>query len=109
MMPIRSKKKVHPPTVLTKEEVQGMFLKLKGTHLLMAKLLYGAGLRLMECIRLRIQDVDFGQNKIYIRGCKGGKDRLSLLPANIRNELRSHIDQVIVQHHKDLVEGYWKV
>ncbi len=64
MMAIPSKKKVHPPTVLTKEEVQDMFLKLKGTHLLMAKLLYGAGLRLMECIRLRIQDIGFGQNKI---------------------------------------------
>ena len=56
MMPIRSKKKVHPPTVLTKEEVLDMFLKLKGTHLLMAKLLYGAGLRLMECIRLRVKN-----------------------------------------------------
>ncbi|WDN90869.1 hypothetical protein BuS5_03840 [Desulfosarcina sp. BuS5] len=109
MMPIRSKKKVHPPTVLTKEEVQGMFLKLKGTHLLMAKLLYGAGLRLMECIRLRIQDVDFGQNKIYVRGGKGGKDRLSVLPQNIRDELRFHIDRVIVQHHEDLVEGFGAV
>ena len=73
MMPIRSKKKVHPPTVLTQEEVQSMFLKMKGTHLLMAKLLYGAGLRLMECIRLRSQVVDFGQNKIYVKEAKEGK------------------------------------
>lgn len=75
----------------------------------MAKLLYGAGLRLMECIRLRIQDVDFGQNKIYVRGGKGGKDWLSVLPQNIRDELRFHIDRVIVQHHDDLVEGFGEV
>lgn len=94
MMPIRSKKKIHPPTVLTQEEVQTMFLKINGTHLLMAKILYGAGLRLMECIRLRIQDVDFGQNKIYVRGGKGGKDRMSMLPQNIRvlQTLMGHAD-----------------
>ena len=109
MMPIRSKKKVHPPTVLTQEEVQRMFSKMNGTHLLMAKLLYGAGLRLMECLRLRIQDVEFGQNKIYIRGGKGGKDRMSVLPDNIREELRSHIDQVIALHHEDLVAGFGEV
>ena len=109
MMPIRSKKKVHPPTVLTQEEVQRMFSKMNGTHLLMAKLLYGAGLRLMECLRLRIQDVEFGQNKIYIRGGKGGKDRMSVLPDNIREELRSHIDQVITLHHEDLVAGFGEV
>ena len=109
MMPIRSKKKIHPLTVLTKEEVQTLFMKMKEKHLLMAKLLYGSGLRLMECIRLRIQDVDFGQNKIYVRGGKGGKDRLSVLPLNIRDELRSHIDRVIVLHHEDLVKGFGKV
>ncbi len=105
MMPIRSKKKVHPPTVLTQEEVQRMFSKMKGIHLLMAKLLYGAGIRLMECLRLRIQDVEFGQNKIYIRGGKGGKDRMSVLPHNIREELRSHIDQKGVKSSFDFYEG----
>ncbi|MDY7038544.1 MAG: tyrosine-type recombinase/integrase [Thermodesulfobacteriota bacterium] len=109
MMPIRSKKKVHPPTVLTKETVQTLFMEMKGKHLLKAKLLYGSELRLMECIRLRIQDVDFGQNKIYVRGGKGVKDRLSVLPLNIRDELRSHIDRVTVLHHEDLVKGFGKV
>ena len=109
MMPIRSKKKVQPPTVLTKEEVQTLFLRMNGTDLLMAKILYGGGLRLMECIRLRIQDVDFGQNKIYVRGGKGGKDRLSLFPQDIRNELRSQIDRMTIQHHEDLVEGFGEV
>jgi integron integrase len=109
LMPIRSKKKIHPPTILTQEEVQKVFLKMKGTHLLMVKLLYGAGLRLMECVRLRIQDVDFGQNKVYVRGGKGGNDRMSLLPQNIRDELRLHIDQVIVLHHEDLMKGFGEV
>jgi integrase len=69
---VRSKRKPSPPTVLTQEEVQQMLRMISGTHALMAKLLYGAGLRLMECIRLRIQDVDFGQNILYVRGGKGG-------------------------------------
>ncbi len=69
--PIRPKKTQRPPTVLTQEEVQRLFQMMTGTHALMSKLLYGAGLRLMECIRLRIKDVDFGQNKIFVRGGKG--------------------------------------
>ncbi len=58
--PIRSKRKNHPPTVLTEEEVHGIFAQMRGTHLLMGRLIYGSGIRLMECIRLRIQDLDFG-------------------------------------------------
>ncbi|MBF0351799.1 MAG: integron integrase [SAR324 cluster bacterium] len=107
--PMRSKKETHPPTVLTKEEVRKLLLKMNGTHLLMAKLLYGGGLRLMECIRLRIQDVDFGQNKIFIRGGKGGKDRVTILPQNIRDELKSHIDRVVSLHHQDLEAGFGEV
>ena len=79
--PVRSKRKPSPPTVLTQEEVQQMLRMISGTHALMAKLLYGAGLRLMECVRLRIQDIDFGQDILYIRG---GKDRTTILPQNIR-------------------------
>jgi len=63
--PIRARHKVHPPTVLSIEEVDALFEHMKGTHLLMAKLIYGSGMRLMECIRLRIQDVDFTNNNIY--------------------------------------------
>ncbi len=64
-----------PPTVLTQAEVQRLLTAMKGKTALMAKLLYGSGLRLMECIRLRVQDVDFVQNLIFIRGGKGGKYR----------------------------------
>ena len=82
---------------------------MEGKHLLMARLIYGGGLRLMECIRLRIQDVDFGQNLIFIRGGKGGKDRTTILPANIWEELQVHIQSVKALHHQDLEEGFGEV
>jgi integrase len=71
--PVRSKKQARPPTVLTQGEVQQLLCQMDGMHALMAKLLYGSGLRLMECLRLRIQDIDFGQKKIFVRGGKGGR------------------------------------
>ncbi len=107
--PIRSKKHRRPPVVLTSEEVQRLFLHMSGTHLLMAKLLYGSGLRLMECIRLRIQDVDFGQKKLYVRGGKGGKDRVTVLPPSIIGELQEHIAKVTALHHQDLEQGFGEV
>ena len=105
----RSKKSPRPPTVLTQDEILSFFQQLSGIHVLMTKILYGAGLRLMELIRLRIQDVDFGQNLIYIRGGKGGKDRTSILPDNIREELRLQIRKATELHHKDLEEGFGQV
>jgi len=107
--PTRSKRKPRPPTVLTKSEVQALLQQITGTHALMAKLLYGAGLRLMECIRLRIQDVDFGHSNIFIRGGKGGKDRTTILSQNIRAELDLHIKRVIALHHQDLEAGFGEV
>ena len=107
--PVRSKRKLSPPTVLTQEEVQQVLRMISGTHALMAKLLYGAGLRLMECVRLRIQDVDFGQDILYVRGGKGGKDRTTIFPQNICEELRLHIERVTDLHHRDLKEGYGEV
>jgi len=82
---------------------------MEGRHALMARLLYGAGLRLLECIRLRIQDVDFGQNFIFIRGGKGAKDRSTILPEPVRDELRNHIEAVKALHHQDLTEGFGEV
>ena len=107
--PTRSKKGRRPPVVLTSDEVQRLFLHMDGTHLLMAKLLYGSGLRLMECIRLRIKDVDFGQRKLYVRGGKGNKDRVTVLPPNIVNELQHHIARVTALHHQDLEAGFGEV
>jgi integron integrase len=82
---------------------------MEGKTALMAKLLYGSGLRLMECIRLRVQDVDFGQNLIFIRGGKGGKDRTTILPRNLHEELKSQIEYVKSLHHQDLVTGFGEV
>jgi integron integrase len=107
--PIRCKRKRHPPTVLTEEEVQQIFSYMQGTHLLMARLIYGSGIRLMECIRLRIQDVDFGQGKLFIRSGKGAKDRTTFLPRMIRDELSQHIVRVKELHNLDLQQGFGEV
>lgn len=104
--PVRSKRLPRPPTVLTREETQALLAAIEGRHALMAKLLYGSGLRLMECIRLRLKDVDFGQNLIFVRGGKGGKDRTTVLPQNIRQVLLTHIDAVKALHHQDLEAGF---
>ncbi len=107
--PTRARHKVHPPTVLSIEEVDALFKHMKGTHLLMAKLIYGSGMRLMECIRLRIQDVDFTNNNIYVRSGKGGKDRITYLARCVKEELYSHIERVKELHRQDLAEGFGEV
>lgn len=107
--PIRAKQKRHPPTICTEDEIERIFEQMKGTHLLMARLIYASGIRLMECIRLRIQDVDFGQRQLFIRGGKGGKDRTTFLPKMIRDELRQHIERVKQLHRADLDQGFGEV
>lgn len=107
--PARSKRSASPPTVMTQAEVQRLLAAIEGKNALMAKLLYGSGLRLMECIRLRVQDVDFGQNLIFVRGGKGGKDRTTMLPQNLSDELQSQIKAVKSLHHKDLEAGFGEV
>jgi len=107
--PVRSKRKVHPPTVLTQEEVQAVLARMSGTHLLMAQLIYGTGLRLSECLRLRIKDIDFGQGNIFVRSGKGDRDRVTLLPEMLNQGLHQHIDRVILIHKQDLEQGYGNV
>ena len=107
--PVRAKRKRRPPTVLTEEEVMRIFSQMRGTHLLMAKLIYGSGIRLMECIRLRIQDVDFGQGNLFIRAGKGGRDRTTFLPRPLHDELRLHIERVKKLHQHDLNQGFGEV
>ncbi len=107
--PVRSKRKVSPPTVLTCEEVENVFSQMKGTHLLMARLIYGSGMRLMECIRLRIHDLDFGQGNLFIRGGKSGRDRTSYLPKVIQDELLHHLERVKNLHRIDLEQGCGEV
>jgi integron integrase len=107
--PVRSRRRPRPPTVLTQAEVQRLLAAMTGRHALMARLLYGGGLRLLECLRLRIQDVDFGQNLIVVRGGKGGKDRTTLLPQNLRDALQAQIEAVKALHHQDLEAGCGEV
>jgi len=107
--PIRAKKHPRPPVVMTQSEVARVLSQLKGTHRLMANLLYGAGLRLMECVRLRVQNIDVVKNQIYVRGAKGGKDRVTLLPGIIREELQNHLVRVKQLHEEDLAKGYGEV
>jgi integron integrase len=107
--PVRSKRQKRPPTVLTQAEAQSLLAAMTGKHALMAKLLYGSGLRLLECIRLRVQDMDFGQGLIFVRGCKGGKDRTTILPKNLQDKLERQVQAVKSLHHKDLEEGFGEV
>ena len=94
MEPKKANGKVRPPTVLTELEVAQLLEGLEGTHRLMAQLMYGSGLRLMECIRLRVKDVDFGQGQLYVRNGKGDKDRVTVLPKNLQRQLASQLERV---------------
>jgi len=107
--PVRAKRHPRPPVVMTKNEVKSVFSQMQGTHLLMAKILYGCGLRLMECIRLRIQDLDFERSFLYIRAAKGGKDRTTIFPKSIREELQNHVDRAGRLHYEDLSQGLGEV
>src|SRR5574341_702235 len=102
---VRAKRPIRLPVVLAREEVQAVLAHLRGTRRLMATLLYGAGLRLMECARLRVKDVDFGLNQILVRDGKGQKDRVTLLPATAKADLARHLEAVRDQHQRDLSRG----
>lgn len=80
---LRAKPSEHLPTVLSKDEVARLLSGMQELHLLMAKLLYGCGLRLMECMRLRVKDIDFEQSQIIVREGKGEKDRATMLPSSL--------------------------
>ena len=93
------------PVVLSKEEVRAILDRMRGTPKLMAALLYGSGLRLLECARLRVKDIDFATSKILVRQGKGRKDRATLLPNNLRPPLMNHLKKVSAQHAADLATG----
>jgi integron integrase len=101
----RAKRPAKRPTVLTEGEAQGLLAQLRGTKWLMASLLYGAGLRLRECLRLRVKDVDFGYRQIVVRDGKGGKDRITMLPGSVVEPLKAHLVRVKALHERDLADG----
>ena len=101
----RAKRPQRIPVVLSAEEVGRLLENLSGTKALMAGLLYGSGLRLMECLRLRVKDIDFALGQIVVRDGKGQKDRVTVLPKKYEQILREHLDQVRKQHQQDLAGG----
>jgi integron integrase len=106
---IRARKPRHIPVVMTREEVKAVLANLAGDKWLMASLMYGAGLRLMECLRLRVQDVDFARNEILIRDGKGAKDRITMLPESVSAKLQEHLMKVKKIHGRDLADGWGRV
>ncbi len=97
------------PTVLTRAEARAVIAELSGVYRLMAQLLYGSGLRLMECLRLRVKDLDFGLHQLTVRDGKGMHDRVTMLPDSLTNPLREHLAGVRRIHAQDLADGYGEV
>lgn len=106
---LRPKKGKRIPVVLSKEEAKAIIAAMPNPYKLMAQVMYGAGLRLMECLRLRVKDIDFEYHRILIYDGKGGDDRASMLPDSILPAMREHLARVKVIHQKDLEEGFGSV
>ena len=103
---VRAKKPRKLPVVLDKQEIRSLLRNVDGNYWLPACLLYGSGLRLMECMRLRVQDLDFSHRAILVRNGKGGKDRVVTLPDGLLRPLQQHLAGARVLHHKDLQDGF---
>jgi integron integrase len=106
---VRAKRQRRLPVVLSKGETAAVLRHLSGREAVMAGLLYGSGLRLMECVRLRIKDVDFARGEVAVREGKGGKDRRTVLPTSLREALRLQIETARLVHARDLAEGFGEV
>ncbi len=106
---VRARTRRRLPVVLTPEEVREVLAHLNGDEALVAGLLYGSGLRLMEALRLRVHDLDFSRRELTVRDGKGGKDRRTILPARVGEQLSSHLEQVRRLHRADLAEGHGRV
>lgn len=104
-----AKRPARLPVVLTATEVRAVLAHLDGRHRLMANLLYGSGLRLMECVRLRVKDLDFEYRQLTVRDGKGQNDRRTLLPESLIEPLKTHLADVKIVHHQDLQEGFGDV
>ncbi len=105
----RAKRPVRLPVVLTRDEVRRLISEMDGTPQLVAMLLYGTGMRVLECLQLRVKDVDFGGKQILIRAGKGNKDRVTMLPSASESRLREHLEEVQITHAKDLRRGGGRV
>jgi integron integrase len=106
---VRARRKRRLPVVLTRQEVAGVFGHLEGVHHLIATLLYGSGLRLMEGLWLRVKDIDFGYDQITVRDGKGAKDRMTMLPGPVKDALREQLRTARELHQMDLRQGHGSV
>jgi integron integrase len=106
---VRANRPKRLPVVLTRGEVRRVLDQLDGTYRLMGELMYGVGLRLLECLRLRVKDLDFELGEITVREGKGDKDRRTMLPAVVRARLMAHLERVAELHRKDLAASYGRV
>jgi integron integrase len=106
---IRAEKSETLPVVLTHQEAMSVIDQMTGVSQLMTKILYGSGLRLMECLRLRVKDIDFGNHQIIVRDGKGEKDRLTMLPDALIPDLQTHLKTVSAIHQQDIKEGFGEV
>ena len=105
----RARRPTRVPTVLTREEVRRLLAAMQGTKWLMASLLYGAGLRLRECLTLRVKDLDFDYRQIVVRDGKGAKDRVTMLPSAVVEPLKEHLRAAKDRHERDVRDGYGEV
>ena len=106
---IRARKPKRLPVVMTREQVKAVLAHMTGDKRPMASLMYGARLRLMECLRPRVQDIDFSRNEILVRDGKGAKDRITMLPESLKAPLWEHLRAVTAVHEKDLADGWGSV
>ena len=106
---IRAKKPKRLPTVMTKDEAVSVISALSGVYQIMAKLLYGSGLRLMECVRLRVKDIDFQRNQVLVRDGKGMRDRATMLPKSVEFALREHLERVRKIYEEEIRNGGGRV
>jgi len=102
---VRARRPVRLPVVLSRGEVSALLSRLRGPVWLMASLMYGTGLRLLECVELRVKDLNFDRGELTIRDGKGGKDRVTMLPASLKRPLADHLNRVKAQHEADVAEG----
>lgn len=106
---MRAKKNVYIPTVLSVEEVRSIMSRLQGVYHIIGQLLYGGGLRLMECLRLRVKDIDFENQTITLRDTKSNRDRVTVLPKSTIEPLKLHLAKVKAQHDQDMANGFGSV
>lgn len=106
---VRARKSTHLPVVMNRAEVRAVLAELEGEYWLIAALLYGTGMRLSECLALRVQDIDFGANQVVVRDGKGGNDRVTMLPESLKGPLKDQLRRAEIVHKQDLAAGWGRV